>query len=131
MKAPKQTYHSRSLEEKGKIIEDHLKGVSKAKFMENYKIPKSTHNKIQHQESLLNIVAQAVLNGLSEQCAFFQSLDDCDDQDLSALRWLESRALKQVEKSTAQKQPEFQISLALSNCMNVIVTITDCDLHNQ
>ena len=40
MKAPKQTYHSRSLEEKGKIIEDHLKGVSKAKLMENYKIPK-------------------------------------------------------------------------------------------
>ena len=94
MKAPKQTYHSRSLEEKGKIIEDHLKGVSKAKLMENYKIPKSTLNKIlQHQESLLNIVAQAVLKGLSEQRTFFQSLDDCDDQDLSALRWLESRAL--------------------------------------
>ena len=35
----------------------------------------------------------------------FQSLDDCDDQVLSALRLLESRALKQVEKSTAQKQP--------------------------
>ena len=46
MKAPKQTYHSRSLEEKGKIIEDHLKGVSKAKLMENYKIPKSTLNKM-------------------------------------------------------------------------------------
>ena len=106
MKAPKQTYHSRSLEEKGKIIEDHLKGVSKAKLMENYKIPKSTLNKIlQHQESLLNIVAQAVLKGLSEQRTFFQSLDDCDDQVLSALRLLESRALKQVEKSTAQKQP--------------------------
>ena len=51
------------------------------------------------------ISAQSVLKGLSEQRAFFQSLDDCDDQDLSALRWLESRALKQVEKSTAQKQP--------------------------
>ena len=46
MKAPKQTYHSRSLEEKGKIIEDHLKGVSKAKLMEKYKIPKPTLNKI-------------------------------------------------------------------------------------
>ena len=57
MKAPKQTYHSRSLQEKAKIIEEHLKGVSKAKLMENYKIPKSTLNKIlQHQESLLNIV---------------------------------------------------------------------------
>ena len=33
-----------------------------------------------------------------------QSLDDCNDQDLNALRWLESRALKQIEKSTAQKQ---------------------------
>ena len=117
MKTPKQTYHSRSLEEKGKIIEEHLKGVS------NYNIPKSTLNKIlQHQESLLNIVdsqaslkvqkkqivdvisAQAVLKGLSEQRAFFQSLDDCNDQDLNALRWLESRALKQIEKSTAQKQ---------------------------
>ena len=69
------------------------------------------------------ISAQAVLKGLSEQRAFFQSLDDCNDQDLNALRWLESRALKQVEKSTAQKQ--------LSNCINVIVTITDCDLHNK
>ena len=41
MKTPKQTYHSRSLQEKAKIIEEHLKGVSKAKLMENYKIPKS------------------------------------------------------------------------------------------
>jgi len=50
------------------------------------------------------ISAQAVLKGLSEQRAFFQSLDDCNDQDLNALRWLESRALKQIEKSTALKQ---------------------------
>ena len=57
MKTPKQTYHSRSLQEKAKIIEEHLKGVSKAKLMEKYKIPKSTLNRIlQNQESLLNIV---------------------------------------------------------------------------
>ena len=50
MKTPKQTYHSRSLQEKAKIIEEHLKGVSK--LMEKYKIPKSTLNKIlQNQES--------------------------------------------------------------------------------
>ena len=40
MKTPKQTYHSRSLQEKAKIIEEHLNGVSKAKLMENYKIPR-------------------------------------------------------------------------------------------
>ena len=55
MKTPKQTYHSRFLQEKTKIIEEHLKGVSKAKLMENYKIPKSILNKILHQESLITI----------------------------------------------------------------------------
>ena len=54
MKTPKQTYHSRSLQEKAKIIEDHLKGVSKAKLMENYKIPKSTLNKILQRFNILS-----------------------------------------------------------------------------
>ena len=95
--------------------------------MSNYNIPKSTLNKIlQHQESLLNIVdsqaslkvqkkqivdvisAQAVLKGLSEQRAFFQSLDDCNDQDLNALRWLESRALKQRKVNCTKATPNFK-----------------------
>ena len=57
MKTPKQTYHSRSLQEKAKIIEEHLKGVSKAKLMEKHKIPIATLNRIlRTQESILNIV---------------------------------------------------------------------------
>ena len=84
MKAPKQTYHSRSLEEKGKIIEDHLKGVSKAKLMENYKIPKSTLNKIlQHQKSLLNIVdSQASLEVPKNACRLKDSKIPDVEQEL-------------------------------------------------
>ena len=46
MKTPKQTYCSRNLQEKAKIIEEHLKGVSKAKLMEKHKIPIATLNRI-------------------------------------------------------------------------------------
>ena len=57
IKTPKQTYCSRNLQEKAKIIEEHLKGVSKAKLMEKHKIPIATLNRIlRTQESILNIV---------------------------------------------------------------------------
>ena len=70
MKTPKQTYCSRNLQEKAKIIEEHLKGVSKAKLMEKYEIPISTLNRIlQSQESILKIVdSQASLKIPKSAC---------------------------------------------------------------
>ena len=70
MKTPKQTYCSRNLQEKAKIIEEHLKGVSKAKLMEKYEIAIATLNRILHsQESILNIVdSQASLKIPKSAC---------------------------------------------------------------
>ena len=100
MKTPKQTYHSRSLQEKAKIIEEHLKGVSKAKLMENYKIPISNflcEPKLQKRNLYNHISIKRNKNNFSRKILNFLQYSD-GKNNLEKISKLIKLSQKETEK---------------------------------